>query len=369
MKVCAIYAIFCTKNFKPYVGSTCALSGRIQGHKSELTHRKHHSSKFQNSFNKYGVHSFCVVVLESCEKDELLIREQFWIDKLDSYKNGLNGSWKAERPMCIPKTKEQLRVQGESMSRWASGSDGARFFSTLAINNGNRTRGVPRDDSVKKKMSDAAVIRYKDPFQRMMASVIGQQNIRNGSSKKASATKKRNFINNHFPCLGYDRFQRLFKKLIDQGFSTTELSMRFAICSGTIKRWVSNKKGVARENKPKQNKKKEKPNPIYIVDCICKECLEPFKASGKKRFSRVFCCKECRVLNLRRGRRQRTLSGEFAPEKACKRPGCGNKFRSNRKDFCCDKCKRDYFNGLRYQKKTSAPLGAEDEQQHKRTQH
>lgn len=75
-----IYQIVNRVNNKRYIGSTCRLLGRKRRHFSELRCNIHHSQALQRAFNKYGSDYFDFLILEYCEPDKLLEREQWYID-------------------------------------------------------------------------------------------------------------------------------------------------------------------------------------------------------------------------------------------------------------------------------------------------
>ena len=62
-----------------YIGSSVDLAKREHEHRANLRQGNHDNQVVQNCWNKYGVFDF--TVLEVCEKSELLLREQVWIDK------------------------------------------------------------------------------------------------------------------------------------------------------------------------------------------------------------------------------------------------------------------------------------------------
>lgn len=76
-----IYYIKCLVNRRVYIGSSLNIEERINKHLSLLKHDKHVNSYLQNSYNKYGKSSFSIGVIDICKEDELLKREQFYIDK------------------------------------------------------------------------------------------------------------------------------------------------------------------------------------------------------------------------------------------------------------------------------------------------
>lgn len=86
--VSAIYKIENTVNGKCYIGSAANLDTRWRNHKSQLNLNRHHSIRLQRSWNKCGsgVFVFSVVELVNVLED-LIQREQFWIDALNPWYN------------------------------------------------------------------------------------------------------------------------------------------------------------------------------------------------------------------------------------------------------------------------------------------
>lgn len=97
-KVSCVYKIICLGNGKVYVGSAINFLDRKNTHFSKLRRNVHPNTKLQTSFNKYGKEQFLISIIELCEKHELLIKEQFWIDELQSCNKefGFNLRKKAE---------------------------------------------------------------------------------------------------------------------------------------------------------------------------------------------------------------------------------------------------------------------------------
>jgi group I intron endonuclease len=80
-----IYAITNKINGKRYVGSAVNLKKRASTHWRELRNKCHTNDRLQNAYNKYGAESFCFSVIEVvANRDDLLAREQFWIDSWQS---------------------------------------------------------------------------------------------------------------------------------------------------------------------------------------------------------------------------------------------------------------------------------------------
>jgi group I intron endonuclease len=77
-----IYCIENVVNGKIYIGSSVDINHRWKNHQYELNNDIHHSKHLQAAWNKYGEQSFEFKILEivNPSKEELLEREQWWID-------------------------------------------------------------------------------------------------------------------------------------------------------------------------------------------------------------------------------------------------------------------------------------------------
>lgn len=84
-KISCIYKILNLVNGKFYIGSTKNFRKRRRNHLSRLRNNKHENIHLQRSWNKYGEHSFDVLIIE--ETTDLLIREQYYLDNLKPHFN------------------------------------------------------------------------------------------------------------------------------------------------------------------------------------------------------------------------------------------------------------------------------------------
>lgn len=82
MNLSSVYLILNIKNEKIYIGSAVNQKRRFKQHKSELRLNKHDNKHLQRSYNKHGINSFIFITLEETSLENLLTREQFWIDTL-----------------------------------------------------------------------------------------------------------------------------------------------------------------------------------------------------------------------------------------------------------------------------------------------
>ena len=134
MNNCGIYQIKNTINGKIYIGSSKNIHIRWNKHKNDLTKGFHHNIHLQRSFHKNG-DVFEYILLESCLKEDLFDREEFWINKLSpSYNLGSVGGGDnltnhPDREKIIEKRKATCarRVakmsESERKERWAKNGE------------------------------------------------------------------------------------------------------------------------------------------------------------------------------------------------------------------------------------------------------
>lgn len=129
--VSGVYEIKNTITNKIYIGSSKDVRERWNEHKRELDKNNHHSIHLQRAWNKYGEESFVFNLIEECNEDDTLAREQLYLDLLKPYdKNkGYNISKDASAPMKGRKhSKETMEILAEDLahrdiSTWLRGED------------------------------------------------------------------------------------------------------------------------------------------------------------------------------------------------------------------------------------------------------
>ena len=82
-----IYQIKNIINGDFYIGSSNNINRRLYLHKYSLKKQNHHSIVLQRAFNKYGEENFEFVVLEECKNEELINKEQYYLDNLNPIYN------------------------------------------------------------------------------------------------------------------------------------------------------------------------------------------------------------------------------------------------------------------------------------------
>lgn len=110
-----IYKITNTVNGKYYIGSTSEnFLKRWNHHINSLRRNSHKNEHLQHAFNKYGEDSFVFEVVETCNKDMCLLREQIYLDSCNS-----NNSYNINPyATALSKTPETINKQIESRKRF-----------------------------------------------------------------------------------------------------------------------------------------------------------------------------------------------------------------------------------------------------------
>lgn len=84
-----IYKITCKVTNKIYIGSSNNIEKRWNEHIWELNNNRHSNKHLLKAWHKYGSKEFEFSIIEECEEDDLLIREQYYLDYYKSYNHNL----------------------------------------------------------------------------------------------------------------------------------------------------------------------------------------------------------------------------------------------------------------------------------------
>lgn len=88
-----IYCITNLINNKKYVGKTIySIDKRWRQHINDSKKNTCELRPLYKAMNKYGIDNFTIKELEQCDDQLLSIKEQYWIDKYNTYQNGYNAT-------------------------------------------------------------------------------------------------------------------------------------------------------------------------------------------------------------------------------------------------------------------------------------
>lgn len=115
--VSGIYQIYNIKTKTFYIGSAFNLSKRYSSHKWLLKHNKHWNKKLQASYNKHGEDNFEFRLLEFCDKQIVIVREQFYFDLLKPYYNYNPVAGNCAGRKLSPKHIERIKEANRGLKR------------------------------------------------------------------------------------------------------------------------------------------------------------------------------------------------------------------------------------------------------------
>lgn len=145
-----VYIIRNCVNHKVYVGSALNCKIRVSNHKRNLIKGVHQNKHLQCAWNSYGAENFRFAVLEQCANSELRVREQYWIEKLQSNvgKFGYNKAYP---------------IQGQAPSKRMTKIHKEYWDNLTEDEKAKRVAHLTDPDSVPKINSASLLKRWKDP--------------------------------------------------------------------------------------------------------------------------------------------------------------------------------------------------------------
>jgi group I intron endonuclease len=172
--ISGIYKIICEANNKFYIGSSQNINARIKCHFKQLRQNKHHNPHMQSAFNQYGESSFKYEIVEICNINILLEREQNWMDNTQCYNReiGFNNCIKSDRPLGYKHTVENKQLMSDLKKGSKLSQD---HINKIAASNS----GKKRTDEQKEKMSKAKIGEKNPMFGRVESDEHKEKRMKN----------------------------------------------------------------------------------------------------------------------------------------------------------------------------------------------
>lgn len=117
-----IYQIQNIFNSKKYIGSSYNLSQRKTEHFRKLKLSCHENGHLQNAWNKYGENAFVFEIIEYCDPDQLLIREQWYLDNWNPEYNIYKTAYSGAGYKHTDESKEKMRKNAKPVWKDKLGS-------------------------------------------------------------------------------------------------------------------------------------------------------------------------------------------------------------------------------------------------------
>lgn len=143
-----IYFIFNIVTRNLYVGSTVNFKKRMNRHILELRNSKHCNTHLQNAWNKYGMESFIFIVVEYTSIENLIEREQFWLEQFDFEKQLYNICPTADSRLGRLQTQETKNKISEAAKTRLQNEDARKRISEAH-------KGKKNSEDCRRKLSEA----------------------------------------------------------------------------------------------------------------------------------------------------------------------------------------------------------------------
>lgn len=189
-----VYAIKNKITNQQYVGSAVSFKHRWDLHLLQLKKKTHHSRYLLRSWEKYGADSFEFIILEHVnDKNDLLIREQWWMDNVNS---SFNMSPTASSTLGSKRSKESR----EKMRKAHLGKklSPLQLANRIAAQSGDNhwTRKKKFSEEAKKRMSEAQKRLFKNGYVHPRNKAILQYDKQNNFIKEwISVSEANRFYN------------------------------------------------------------------------------------------------------------------------------------------------------------------------------
>lgn len=208
-KISGIYKITNLINNKFYIGSAVSLLSRYHTHKNSFVKNKHKNQHLQNSINKYGIDNFKFEVIELCDKEQLLIKEQYYIDTL---KPEYNICLIAGNSLGVKRSEEYKEKQRE-------------------IQTG--LKHIPHSEETKRKISESNKGRQnsKESIESQRQKLLCRKYE---NTKSWIESKQKQFKEKGSKKLQYSQVQEI-KELFNSKLSLKEIAIKFNISISTVK--------------------------------------------------------------------------------------------------------------------------------------
>jgi len=198
-----IYEISNTINDRVYIGSSINYESRHKEHISDIKNKKHHNIHLQRFCDKYGVNTLEFNVIEVCDDDIILEREQVFIDIHKD--NSFNISTTSSAPMTGKKhtneSKNKISIKTNGKNNPMFGTKRPRWIVDKMIEsniNRLRTKRESVISRLNRKLRQEVIIKNDDKTIRCMSITHASKIIGVSTQSIQNAIKR-----NTFKCKGW----------------------------------------------------------------------------------------------------------------------------------------------------------------------
>lgn len=248
---CGVYSITNIKSKKRYVGSSANIERRWRRHLVDLRGGAHHSRHLQSAWNKYGELAFRFEVVSTCEPDNLIAQEQFWIDAFQAAdeKHGYNRAPQAGNRFGL-KCSNETRAKLSASHKGRKPSEETRARLSIAMREAqNRPEvrakrvasltGKKHSPEAKANMSAARMgWKYSDETRARM-SVAASKRKASPETRAKIAARHHELKAGNYKLIDDD--VRQIRRLLSMGKTQDEIAAMFGVSSSCISHIKSGK--------------------------------------------------------------------------------------------------------------------------------
>ena len=130
-----------------YIGSAVDIKRRRYGHLATLNNRIHKNPKLQAHYNKYGKEDLDFSILISCNKEDLIKHEQFFIDSLNPWFN----ICKIANSSLGVKRSEEYKAKQRSRKGYKLSAQARDNMSKAKLGNKNTLGYKQKEETIQKR--------------------------------------------------------------------------------------------------------------------------------------------------------------------------------------------------------------------------
>ena len=237
-----IYQILCKPTGKVYVGSAVDVWKRKEEHRRSLSKGLHCNPHLQSAWNRYSGREFCFLVLEYCQTDDLLKREQFYINNMNATDRnlGFNVCSVAGSPLGIKHT-EQARARMSAAKIGNKNTLGHHLTNehkekiVASLKGNTRTLGYKHKEGSKKKMA-ASQLGRKHPAETI-------EKIKASNKGKIRRTETRERISAARTKFSDEQREKIRAINSECGITYTAIAEKFNCSIATVSRVCNRSRG------------------------------------------------------------------------------------------------------------------------------
>lgn len=229
-----IYRITFNGSSREYIGSAHNTHRRMLEHLSMLRRGAHANVIMQMGFNKYGEESFVFKVIELCEKDVLLDREQHYIDGLTKEER-MNICLVAGNTAGRKHSNETKQIMREKATGRKVAPRSKEYREKISA----RFKGKPKSPKHMEALQKGRAERVYTEAQREAVSKKLKELYRDGKINRVKTEDHKNKIGQFYAKLTDDEVREI-RKLKSEGHTCKSLALKFNSNAGTISQ-ISNR--------------------------------------------------------------------------------------------------------------------------------